>query len=177
MRWAFISALLFVAFRSGLCSQPQDVIITGLVEPYELLVYRDPETLTCSRAVLRETQVFKNLSPEGYFNAFITEHGDEKIQFIHYDVDYLRREVQSLCRGGEPQVYHDNIDLPILEYPHEQVILSTADSSEPINVNVDLGESNILIEVQKILQSGRSNNRVDFMFLSDGCACCLSPSV
>lgn len=150
------------AFWLGSCNALQNIFVADANEPFELVVYRDTQTSICSSVSIHKTQIYRGLSPEGRLDAFITEHGDEKLKYIHYDVAFLRQEAESLCPGVDPK--EDMVFMP--GYSENQVVLGPAGDSPVTYVKTDTG---LVLEMHKLLISGLDQNRVDFVFFSDGC--------
>lgn len=159
--------LLCILYRLGSCNELWGSPVTsGVARPFELLIYRNPETLACSHVSVRETQVFMNLPHEGYLDAFVTEHGDEKIQFIHSDVDFLHHEISSLCGEEYPRDHYDGVLSSLSQTSDEQVVLGNGGPGSSINRNAHL---DLDVEIHELVRSGPSDNRVDLVFFSDGC--------
>ena len=161
MHWTFQTVIFYALYRPAACHGLQDSFVTRGTWPFELLVYREPETLECSHVSIRETQLFRNMPEEGYIDSLITEHGDEKIRFIHHDPSLLRREVQSLCRDETPWNHREEPS-----FMGGQTVLTRAASGHNMHSSLN---SALELEIRELIRSGPSDNRVDLVFFSDGC--------
>ena len=146
-----ITLLLFVS--AVLAHNSEDL------RPYQLIIHREPATLRCTYLTLRQTQQFRSLPVNGYTRILQQHTGEERMQYIVREEDRAWTRAERIC--GNRHTW----DFPTL--------LETSDSlSTAIEQAVLRPSQNepITIEVERLIISGDSSNRVDLVFFADGCA-------
>ncbi|KAI0770580.1 IgA peptidase M64-domain-containing protein [Fomes fomentarius] len=125
--------------------------------PYELTVHRDLEDQRCTHLILQDAQVSRALPDEGYQQRKI-ESGQESIQFIADDEDRVWTRAQALCGDRSTWDFHTLIRRhPDAVSPEGQLVMRLEPQEEPIP-----------LEIEPLITSGDSNNRVDLVFFADG---------
>ncbi|RPD56113.1 hypothetical protein L226DRAFT_509855 [Lentinus tigrinus ALCF2SS1-7] len=132
--------------------------LTVLAErPFELVVHRGPDTLRCTYLALRETQQFRALPEGGYTKTRLLHTGEERIQYISHEEERVWDRAEALCGG------RDGWDFPTLLH----TIAPPTLSAEQIVFGIAHSET-IPLEVEPLITSGDSSNRVDLVFFADG---------
>ncbi|TFK93297.1 hypothetical protein K466DRAFT_478926 [Polyporus arcularius HHB13444] len=135
------------------------VLADDAFRPFELIVHREPDTLCCTHLALRETQPFRGLPEGGYTTSRVLEAGQERIHFIAREEDSVWARAEALC--GDKHTWdfhtlvHDTASLTFDVRPG-QVVLRPAQ------------EDPVPLEVEPLITSGDSDNRVDLVFFADG---------
>lgn len=128
--------------------------------PYELSVQRDLEDRRCTHLILQNAQVFRALSDEGYYQHIKTALGEEIIKYIADDEDRVWARAEALCGERSTWDFHALIHRHSDVSPEGQVVMG-----------VEPQEESIPLEIEPLITSGDSNNRVDLVFFADGCMC------
>ncbi|KAI0351405.1 hypothetical protein OH77DRAFT_1429702 [Trametes cingulata] len=131
----------------------------------ELVVIRDPDSLRCKHVTLHDLQQFRGLSEDGYFRSRIVDTGEERLQYVSHDKDLVWRRAESLCGDRNTWDFQTCIQEGPLAPQGDQVVLRTSTScgcTTPTGVDIPP------LEVQPLITSGDSSNRVDLMFFADG---------
>ena len=151
-------SVLFILLisSSGLSS-----LISGPL-PRELLLERDPSSGTCSLIAQRDTQIFRKLPQDGsHVSRQETVNGRERLSVIAQDDVHSWARAYTLCTsfGGPAPQSHDPTRLAAQDVLSISSIQTVDD--EPVK-----GPP---LEVEPLILSGASSNRVDLVFFSDGC--------
>ena len=127
--------------------------------PFELTVNRNPETLRCTSLELRQTQLFRSLPEGGYWKNGTIATGEDRFQSITASKDDAWKRANALC--GNP---------PTWEF---QILLDDTSSSHVAGSVEKLASQNEapILDIEPLITSGDSRNRVDLVFFSDGCRC------
>ena len=131
---------------------------TDVARPYELVLNRNTGTLQCTFLSVRQTQLFRALSDEGYTKSRLLPTGGERIQYIVAEEGHVWERAESICgeqhtwnfqtlfgRGVRPAVGYNAMEVG-----------SAQDDPLPL-------------QIEPIVTSGHSSNRVDLVFFGDGC--------
>lgn len=145
--------------------------------PKELVFERpqssDSAARACSLITLRETQAVRKLSEhESYISIQRTATNSDRFSIISYEEEVVWSKAQDLCQSFQrtPNFPRDLMLQDAVQFPPEHM-----DASQTVlNALPFLGDDSgpvqsPSLEIQPILQSGPSNNRVDLVFFSDGC--------
>ncbi|KAI0718190.1 IgA peptidase M64-domain-containing protein [Cerioporus squamosus] len=139
------------------CTATVLVASADVLRPYELIVHREPDTLRCTYLSLRDTQRFRAL-PEGSYTKTKRLHtGQERVQIIASDDLSAWGHAESLCGG------RDTWDFPTLLYPNAPTTFPAAQA--PLRTD---HEEAVPLEIEPLITSGDSSNRVDLVFFADG---------
>lgn len=155
-------SLLFLA--ATLCAISRGF---GIGRPYELLIYRDLDTSECSFVSLAETQIYRGLPDNGYSQAFVTEFGEERLRFIEQYPEGMRKHISSSC--GENS--HWNSILPLGTTEEYAPSIGSAQGVLTSSNMYEMNPGNLEVpsfQLQRLIGSGPSDNRVDLVFFSDG---------
>ncbi|EMD39663.1 hypothetical protein CERSUDRAFT_111969 [Gelatoporia subvermispora B] len=150
------SALLVWGALGASVSQPDN-------RPFELTIYRHPRSLGCSYATLRQTQIYRGILDDGHTESLVTHSGDERLRFISHDLEGLRLRARSLCHIPDANAGDQK----------EKVLAVTAgDSHAHLTLPDTLRNLAALeyppLQVEPLITSGSSENRVDLVFFADG---------
>ncbi|KAH9950639.1 IgA peptidase M64-domain-containing protein [Amylocystis lapponica] len=133
--------------------------------PFELIAIRHPDTLECIHLALKEIQIYRGLPDGGHKNVSSTFSGHERLRYIDRNVASLWSQAESICGDTETWDFQVLLDEKI---PHPfvsedaQNVLALPGASSMIGVTAPL------LELEPLITSGPSNNRVDFVFFADG---------
>ena len=121
--------------------------------PRELQLIRDVHTGECQLLSARDTQVARNLyEGQALATRLLTQDGHEKWNIVAYSERDVLARASSLCTKAN---WEDHIPQ---EFGKGQQIIQTS-SRYP----------QLTLEVEPLITSGPSDNRVDLVFFSDGC--------
>ena len=139
--------------------------------PQELLIYRKSNSQTCSLATLKETQEYRGRWTYGYTGVKKLQGDEERLRYLLESREDAWSNLESACG---PQ---DSWEFPILtnssprplygttahggNHPTQQDVLSVADPAR--------GLFPLEFELEPLVKSGHSSNRVDLIFFADGC--------
>ncbi|KAI9064597.1 hypothetical protein FKP32DRAFT_1591227 [Trametes sanguinea] len=132
--------------------------------PFELVVIRDPDSLRCNHVALQQIPRFRGLPEEGYFKTKPLDTGEERVQFITRNRALALRRAERLC-GPK-----DTWDFQVLfqdefarsEEGNNQVVLQA--TSPVVHADIHIPP----LEIEPLITSGDSSNRVDLIFFADG---------
>lgn len=137
--------------------------------PIELVLIRQDSK--CTIMSIRETQHHKSLSNEP--GSFVVENPrshtssareTQRIKVYSYDESVLSDHARSICADWDTH----------LELEFTQYLLQKSFSNQQPLMN-EKGHSPPL-KIERLIESGPSENRVDLVFFSDGCSCIHFPS-
>ncbi|KAI0762010.1 IgA peptidase M64-domain-containing protein [Trametes elegans] len=134
--------------------------------PYELVVIRDLSSLRCSHLALKRVPVFRGIPEEGYTTSKRIDTGEERIQYIAHDEDLVWGRAEDLCGARETWNFHVLLQNDYFSVTQaEQVLLhpSGEPATSPIS-DADVPP----FEIEPLITSGNSANRVDLVFFADG---------
>ncbi|KAI0373796.1 hypothetical protein BV20DRAFT_962379 [Pilatotrama ljubarskyi] len=136
-------------------------------EATELVVIRDPNSLQCNHITIHDVQQFRGLSENGYFRTRIIDTGEERIQYVSHDKDLVWRRAEALCGNRDTWDFHTCIqEQPLTaQIDQQQMVLKP---SVPCGCTMPAGVEIPPLDVQPLITSGDSSNRVDLMFFADG---------
>ncbi|RPD74014.1 hypothetical protein L226DRAFT_535904 [Lentinus tigrinus ALCF2SS1-7] len=137
------------------------VLADDVRRPYELIVLRDTDTLKCTHVALRDTQLFRALPDEGHTTSKFTETpGQERISFIAREEERVWARAEALCGDRHTWDFHT---LTLLQSA------SNSNEAEQIVLRPTyVWEDPLPLEVEPLITSGESDNRVDLVFFADG---------
>ncbi|OCH90452.1 hypothetical protein OBBRIDRAFT_793331 [Obba rivulosa] len=136
--------------------------------PFELTIYRDAHSLKCSYHTFRRAQTFRGLPEGGYSDISLTRSGDERLQFISHDPEALRQHAWSLC-GVQDRGVGQDLSEAVLQATSDTFELDTGSWLSSVHGVPDLANlSYPPLQVEPLIISGSSDNRVDLVFFSDG---------
>ncbi len=138
------------------------VLSTGARQPHELVAIRDPVSQQCRHLALRELAQFRGLSDDGYAARKALDTGEERVQLVHYDKSYLWAYAESLCGKRDSWNFHVIVQVEPLAEQASQIVL------QPSTISSYRTEVPPL-EVEPLITSGDSRNRIDLVFFADGC--------
>ncbi|KAI0718188.1 IgA peptidase M64-domain-containing protein [Cerioporus squamosus] len=138
------------------------VLADDVLRPFELIVHRELDTHHCTHVALRGTQLFRALPDEGYTTSRVLEIGQERIQFIAREEERVWARAEALCGDRQAWDFHTLVSVPpaLEKSGTGQVVL------RPV-VGQEL-EDPLPLEVEPLITSGESGNRVDLVFFADG---------
>lgn len=132
-----------------------------LTRPVELVVLQDSEG-TCDILTWRDTQHVRGLPTGGVHTSRLpTQSGQERISFISYDEHSLWHAAQSQCATLD----RNALNLDDTGQASQQSVLTNPQSRYSTNLK---GKAPPM-QVELLIKSGDSSNRVDLVFFSDGC--------
>ncbi len=152
---------------------------------WELTFKQDAERRNCTFFSLRQVQHYRDLGsssthvirhkhdlvPDSVFNG-----GIEVVKVVGSQQDIVKMKAKEVCEGQE---FWGNVRIgdgvTEMRDPEQVFLGSTIRSDLPVNSELQVVEAPRL-EIEALIESGRSNNRVDLVFFSDGCTS-LSPSL
>ena len=144
------------------------VLAEDVRRPFELTVLRNPDTHRCTHAALRETQLFRALPDEGYTSSRLLETSEEWLRFTARDEERVWARAEALCGDRSAWDFHTLMHgtaSPSLQFSSDvdqgQVVLNTHQAQE----------EPLPLEIEPLITSGDSDNRVDLVFFADGCKC------
>ena len=151
---------------TGLLLQSLLGLAEDVRQPYELTVIRDAGTLKCMHVALRETQLFRALPDNGYTTTELLETGQDRLHFIARDKESVWARAEDLCGDKYTWDFHTLV--------HNNILLpsrfeSDAGKDQAIFKVYQTQEDPISLEVEPLITSGDSENRVDLVFFADGC--------
>ncbi|KAL1946047.1 hypothetical protein VTO73DRAFT_15174 [Trametes versicolor] len=146
---------------SILASLVVSVLSTGVRHPHELVTILDPISQQCRHVALRELAQFRGLSDDGYAARKTIDTGEERAQLVHYDQNYLWTYAESLCGKRDSWDFHYIVPEEPLTEQASQIVLQPSTSSA---YRVEVPP----LEVEPLITSGDSKNRVDLVFFADG---------
>lgn len=141
--------------------------------PYELLIYRNLRTDTCTFTSLQDTQIHKRLGSEQLVleEATYTERGElapegeghwQRLRYLSDDLELLSLRALSHCGHGP-----SHLDQPGVKFAKPNV--HAASGQNILTSESKRRDDTPPLEVHSLIQSGPSSNRVDLTFFSDGC--------
>ena len=149
-------------------------LVNASSRPYELLIYRDRNSFACSLATLKSVQEYRGLKAYGFLGTKELSDTEERLRFLQRSREEAWSHLLQLCG---PQ---DTWGFPVLTDASSQPLVG----SQALTELKTLNEQDIFtlpqptrelfpleFELQPLVKSGHSSNRVDLMFFSDGCAC------
>ena len=151
---------------TGLLLRSLLVLAEDVRQPYELTVIRDAGTLKCMHVALRETQLFRALPDNGYTTTELLETGQDRLHFIARDKESVWARAEDLCGDKYTWDFHTLVHNNIL--PPSQ-FESDAGKDQAVFKVYQTQEDPIPLEVEPLITSGDSENRVDLVFFADGC--------
>ncbi|CDO72166.1 hypothetical protein BN946_scf184970.g18 [Trametes cinnabarina] len=134
------------------------------LRPFELNVIRDPESLQCKHVALREIPRYRGVHDEGYQRSKILDTGEERVQYISFDKDLVWMHAEGLCGRRESWDFHTLLqDETPSGRVSDQIVLQSA------NIPGSTAHTDIPpLDIEPLITSGDSNNRVDLVFFADG---------
>lgn len=142
-------------------------LLRSLLRPFELILVRDNSK--CSVVSIRHAQLHKGLLEESG-NYVIekprktTPDFSEQFRIFSYDQEVLWAQARAICSNSDLKV--DSVPLA------KQTVLQLQEQALPDTILVDLNWTSQIppLHIEHLINSGASNNRVDLVFFSDGCA-------
>ncbi|KAH9922948.1 IgA peptidase M64-domain-containing protein [Fomitopsis serialis] len=130
--------------------------------PYELLIFRNRNNSDCTFATLKSVQEYRGLAAYGHLGTKELNDAGERLRFVQQYRDEAWSQLLQLC-GPE-----DSWDFPVLTdtapisvpTPAEQDVLAVPELAR--------GFFPLEFELEPLVKSGHSSNRVDLMFFADG---------
>ncbi|KAI0630008.1 IgA peptidase M64-domain-containing protein [Trametes polyzona] len=131
------------------------------VQPHHLLVIRDTGTQQCKHLAIKELPQYRGLSSNGMIKSRILPTGEEQVQYIHHDRHVLWQYAETMC--GDRDAWPSRV---LDDHPFEattgQTVLQCGHTSPLEGADVPP------LEVEPLIISGPSGNRVDLVFFADG---------
>ncbi|KAI0642983.1 IgA peptidase M64-domain-containing protein [Trametes meyenii] len=145
-------------------------ILSGAIQfPSELVIIRRPgPSPKCEHIALRRKQHFRGLPKEGHYKRKTLETGNEHIRYITRDEDLIWALAEDVCGKRSTWDFQALIEersssSTNLEPPQGQEILHSI-YEKPFGGPSDVPS----LEIQPLITSGDSTNRVDLVFFADG---------
>lgn len=146
-------------------SQPKSLFRHGRSRPWELTLKQSLSSGECTFFSLRQVQQYRDLvSIPSEDQHHVIRHEDklslgfEVVNVVGYDRDRVKDKAVEICGSelsGSIAEEHGKY-----EGGGDQVTLGL-----PVKINSEVPK----LEIEPLLESGPSNNRVDLVFFSDGC--------
>jgi hypothetical protein len=146
-------------------------ISTGLLRasrhPFELILVRD--NAKCSVISIRHAQLHKGLLDES--GNYVIEKPrkttpgfSEQFRIFSYDQEVLWSQARAICSNSDLKV--DSVPLA------KQTVLQLQEQVLSNTILADMNWTSQVppLHIEHLINSGPSNNRVDLVFFSDGCA-------
>ena len=142
--------------------------------PYELLIYRQGNSQTCTLATLQKAQEHRGSRTYGYVGAKKLESSEERLRYVVKAREDAWLHLETSCG---PQ---DSWGFPILTDTYPRPLTSgqlRTELGSPAQQDVLVlpeparGLFPLEFELEPLVKSGHSSNRVDLIFFADGCTC------
>ncbi|TFY63568.1 hypothetical protein EVJ58_g3172 [Rhodofomes roseus] len=133
--------------------------------PHELLIYRDQHSAECTFASLKTVQGYRELATYGNLGNEALSDVEERLRFVQQHRDEAWLQLLQFC-GPE-----DSWNFPVLTDIKRSVLLDYGGTTEQDAFAVPepvRGFFPLEFELEPLVKSGHSSNRVDLIFFADG---------
>ena len=161
-------------FAFGVTVLAACLVVHATSRPYELLIYRQGHNQGCSLATLKKAQEHRGSSTYGYTGAKSLESGEERLRYVLQARRDAWSHLETSCGPQDSwdfPVLTDTTPLPLTSDKLRLYISSTAQQDVLTLPEPTRGLFPLEFELESLVKSGHSSNRVDLIFFADGCAC------
>ena len=126
--------------------------------PYELIVNRNSDSHQCIHLALRRVQLFRGLKEEGFLKTTPLPTGEERTRYITAHESQAWAYATHLCGDRANWNFQVLTDSSV-------ATLHAGQGATSVPAQVDPPP----LDIEPLITSGDSSNRVDLVFFSDGC--------